>query len=419
MIIEDSNLELNLPRADPAKRRAALERVAGQLLAAMHATSKTLETKESVLALLKAQTVKIQTKWGWAQAQEFASVLAAEKEWTLGGVARWLNSYTSRRVAWERKKGREFEDCLAKYLSELFTQEVESFDSLLDELRVESRSPLSPQVIFSEGPTFTPTVALHYLEGIVRRGDAEAQHRLLDWMNRQIRHASQLEGLRKELEGCLQEATDEFGVSVNVRELENFAGKLWSIKLYIGNSGYLLDYEGNFESLKRTLAEDAAEEVKKYVMKHRREGMSAVAGLSWGLAEDRIFTLAIGQENSGEEHLPDSTELHVHVKDEEKAFRRLKAFLNAWEVKQLMVEELSDVQDIKDRLDGPIAAESSAWKTKLEASARLQQKLDELGVDITVVGSTPDTYMRCAHCGELLSRDVRMGHDHTRDNSGI
>jgi hypothetical protein len=411
--MEDPNQGLNLPRADPAKKRVALERVAGQLLAAMHATSKTLKTKESMLALLKAQTIKIQTKWGWAQAQEFASVLAAEKEWTLGGVARWLNSYTSRRVAWERKKGREFEDCLAKYLSELFTQEVESFDSLLDELRVESRSPLSPQVIFSEGPTFTPTVALRHLEGIVRRGDAEAQRRLLDWTNRQIRHASWLEELRKELEGCLQEATDKFGVNVNVRELENFAGKLWSIKLYIGNSGYLLDYEGNFESLKRTLAEDAAEEAKNYTM-NRRE--VRFAGLSWGLDEDRIFTLVIGQENSDEERLPDSTELHVHVKDEEKAFRRLKAFLNAWEVKQLMVEELSGVQSIKDRLDGPIAAESSAWKTKLEASARLQQKLDDLGVDITVVGSTPDTYMRCAHCGELLSRDVRMGHDH---NSGI
>ena len=413
---QDSTPDLDLPRADPAKRRAALERVAGQLLAAMRATSKTLEARESVLALLKAQTIKIQTKWGWVQAQEFASVLAAEKEWTLGGVTRWLNSYAGRQVAWERKKAREFEDCLARYLSELFTQEVESFDSLLDALCVESRNPLSSQVIFSEGPTFTPIVALRYLESIVRRGDMEAQRRLLDWMNRQIRHAGRLEELRTELEGYLQEATDESGVGVNVHELEQFAEKLWSIKLYIGDNGYLLNYEGNFESLKRTLAEDAAEEAREYVMKHRCEGISAVAGLSWGLDEDRIFSLAIGQENSGEEHLPDSTELHVHVKDEEKAFRRLKAFLNAWGAKQLMVEELSDVQDIKDRLDGPIAAESSAWKTKLEASARLQQKLDELGVDIIVVRSTPDTYMRCAHCGELLSRDVRMGHDH---NSSI
>jgi len=402
---------LNLPQADPAKRAAALERVAGQLLATMRATVNTVKTKEDVLGLLKTQTTKVQTKWGWAQAREFTNVLAAEQEWTPNGVARWLNSYTSRREAWEKRKEREFEDCLAKYLSELFTQEVESFDSLLDKLRVECKSPLTPQVIFLEGPTFTPTVALHHLEGIARRGDVTTQRRLLDWTNKQIRRAGQLEALRKELEECLQETMDKFGVNVNVHELEN-AGKLWSIKLYLGDSAYLLDYEGNFENLKRALAEDVTEEVKEDVMKHRRKGVSAVAGLSWGLDEDRIFTLVIGQETNGEERLLELTELHVHIKDENKASRRLKAFLDAWGVKQLMVEELSDVQSIKDRLDGPIAAESSAWKTKLQASARLQQKLDDLGVNITVVRSTPDTYTRCAHCGELLSRDVKMGHDH-------
>ena len=130
--------------------------------------------------------------------------------------------------------------------------------------------------------------------------------------------------------------------------------------------------------------------------------VSISAGIVWGLDEDRILTATIVTSNGS---LQD--DFHIHVDDEKAAFTRLKSFLASWGIKQIFLENLSTLDCVKSRIDGPLSIESSAWKNKMRACAKLRSRLKELGVKIKVVNSTVENYTRCASCGELLTRDLR------------
>lgn len=395
-------MSLSLPSADPAKRRRALERVTGQLLAKMRVPPDALNSRQAILAQLGTQPAKAQTKWGWVQAPEFAGLLASE-EWTPEGVVQWLNYFVGREAAWKEGKRRIFEDNLTEYLSMFFTDEAKAFSDLVAAMRLECKNPLSPHVTFLSGPNFTPKVVLRHLEGL----NADAQQRILDRTKQKIRHHAGEEKLRKELESRLQDIAGRLGVGVEVAELAEHAERLWGVKVYVGDRGDIFDFEGSFEQLSDELAELVEDEARSQMRKCRTEGYNeGSGGMVWGLDEDRLLTVTAFARDGG------AAEFHVHMEDEAEALDRLKYFIKRTGVKRLVVEDLSGLEDVKSRLDGPLSVESPAWRRKMEACNRLQPKLQQLGIDIMKAKSTTETYTRCPHCGELLTRDLRLKHRH-------
>jgi len=133
--------------------------------------------------------------------------------------------------------------------------------------------------------------------------------------------------------------------------------------------------------------------------------MQVFAGMVWGLDEDRILTVSIVTEYGS---LQD--ELHIHIQDEKEAFSTLDSFLHSWGIKQLYLEELSGLDRVKRRVDGPLSIESSRWKRKVGACVRLQSRLPELSIKINRVNSSAENYTRCSVCGEPLIRKVCLKH---------
>jgi len=136
---------------------------------------------------------------------------------------------------------------------------------------------------------------------------------------------------------------------------------------------------------------------------------SIFAGIVWGLDEDRVLTVAVA---SGDGALLD--EFHVHVADEKEAFSSVKSFLRSWGIKQVNLEDLSTLERVKSRVDGPLSIESSAWKRKMEACVKLQSRLQDLGVKIKAVNSTVENYTRCFSYRERLTREFRRPHRRRR-----
>jgi hypothetical protein len=130
-------------------------------------------------------------------------------------------------------------------------------------------------------------------------------------------------------------------------------------------------------------------------------------GIVWGLDENRILTVAVTSDDGS---LLD--EFHVHVEDEKEAFSSLRSFLRSWGIKQVSLEDLSTLERVKSRVDGPLSIESSAWKRKMQSSVKLQSQLQDLGVKIEGVNSTVENYTRCFNCGERLT--PKFGRSHRR-----
>lgn len=134
--------------------------------------------------------------------------------------------------------------------------------------------------------------------------------------------------------------------------------------------------------------------------------MVLLAGMVWGLDEDRILTATIVTNGGSFQD-----DFHIHVDNEKNAFTSLESFLGSWRIEQIIVEDLSGLADVKSRIDGPLSIESSAWKRKMKACAKLQSRLRELGIKIKVVNSTVENYTRCSSCGETFTRDLRLRSD--------
>lgn len=129
------------------------------------------------------------------------------------------------------------------------------------------------------------------------------------------------------------------------------------------------------------------------------EKSANVTGILWGLNEDYVLTAAV---ITSERIVQDA--FHIYVDDElELAFEGLRAFLRRWGVKQLYVEDLSGLEDIKRRVDGPRSIQSSAWKRKIKACAKFQSRLPGLRLKMTLLNSTVEAYSQCK-CGWKLFR---------------
>lgn len=128
--------------------------------------------------------------------------------------------------------------------------------------------------------------------------------------------------------------------------------------------------------------------------------MVLLAGIVWGLDEDRILTATIVKNDGSPQD-----DFHIHLDDEKNAFTSLNSFLGSLRIKQIILEDLSSLEGVKSRLDGPLSIQSSAWKRKMKACAKLQPRLRELGIKIKVVNSTVENYTHCFNCGDPLTHD--------------
>jgi len=104
------------------------------------------------------------------------------------------------------------------------------------------------------------------------------------------------------------------------------------------------------------------------------------AGIVWGLEEEDILTAGVVTDGG---LLLD--ELHITIEDEKVCFRNVKSFLGRWRIKQVHVEDLSDLQEMKSRVDGPLSIESYAWKRKMETCVSILERVRELGIEIKFV----------------------------------
>jgi hypothetical protein len=240
------------------KRTRALERVAGQLLAALGADPNEVGAKKDVLTLLKARSAKVQTKWGFAEAPDFTGVLETE-EWTVEGAIRWLREYSAR-IDRKRQRSRQvLEERVADYLSTIIDEDVKGVEHLIALLdRASSKSP-TPEITYIEDDvTFTFKSVMRYF----RQADAETINRIITSTNRNIEHKKREEEKRLELEEYLQDIGKAYGVEVYVDELAEHGHNLFGVKIYIDDSASILDFTCSFDELKKELGGLVKEEAE-------------------------------------------------------------------------------------------------------------------------------------------------------------
>jgi len=240
------------------KRIRALERVTGQLLAALGADPSEIGAKNDVLKLLKARSAKVQTKWGFAEVPGFTGVLEAE-EWTVEGAMRWLREYSERIERKRQRRRQVLEEGVADYLSTIIDEDIKGVEHLVALLdRASSRSPTPEITYVGDNVSLNFKSVMRYL----READAETVKRIIASANRNIEHKKREEEKRLELQEHLEGIGKTYGVDVAVDELAQHGRNLFSVKIYIGHSATILDFDCSFDELKKELGGLVKEEAE-------------------------------------------------------------------------------------------------------------------------------------------------------------
>lgn len=262
--MRDPNQELNLPQADPAKRMAALERVAGQLMAMTGVLPEEVRAKADVLGALRQRSVQTLTKWGPVESVSVAAILEKE-EWNFDGTMQWFQSYYNRQKDRKRRTAQKRGNYIADYLANITDKEIGGVEQLIGLLEDASKKHVPVEVIH---PQDNVTVNLKSATRSLREADPQTIKCVIDSANQKIRHQQWENQMGRELQEHLEAAAKPYGVEVYVAELALFGKNSFGVKLYVGYLGDLFEFTGSFNELKAevgSMVRETAENLAKDV----------------------------------------------------------------------------------------------------------------------------------------------------------